>query len=414
MELTIGTALQGSKYVIQEVLSQGDVEVMYKATHTYLDQPVLLRSLSPACQQRDDFGQVKQQFIAEIRSQVKQSTPSSSAAILDCFEEDQLPFVVLQFKPEQFPQHSQTATMPTAVDAVASAAPENISLKDAISLEDAPQTDLVEAFDAAFHASSEPHPVVASVPAMSEPPVDRVSRGNAYEPIVFHPIPSSESAVAAASNGHRQTVDVGVGLFQSSLKRCKTMPLALLAIALIGGCVGVGTGLALRFDAAQSQAGDKPRLSLFNSEQSFPSEGNWPIQDWSTPEPTIEQPFYRTAPSPEYNPATTIPPLPSETVPSLEPDGEEPKPLSEDLGLPQDSMPPITPQPKLPAESAPLPELGTTIDEIPPSSDRLPPISPDNLLPPTTVAPAPVPPPAADSPIVEPPPLKSLPDSSGI
>lgn len=408
MELTIGTALQGNKYVIQEVLRQGDVEVMYRATHTYLDQPVLLRSLSPACQQRDNFEQVKQQFIAEARSQVRQSPPST-AAILDCFEENQLPFVVLQFKPEQFPEqfpeHSQTTTMSASVDARDNAA-DNISLKDA------PQTDLVEAFDAAFHANSQPHSRVANVPEPSEPSADRVSRGNAYEPIVFHPVPSSESAVAAASNGHRRSVSKES---LQSLKRFKAMPLAFLAVALVGGCIGVGTGLALRFDAAQSQAGNKPRLSLFNSEQAFPSEGNWPIQDWSTPEPTIEQPFYRTPPSPEYNPSTTIPPLPGETIPSLEPYGEEPKPLSEDLELPQDTaLPPAISQPKLPADSAPLPELGTTTDEIPPSSDRLPPISPDNLLPPTTVAPAPIPPPAANSPIMEPPPLKSLPDSSGI
>lgn len=412
MELTIGTALQGNKYVIQEVLRQGDVEVMYQATHTYLDQPVLLRSLSPACQQRDNFEQVKQQFIAEVRSQVRQSTSS----ILDCFEENQLPFVVLQFKPEQFPEqfpeHSPTTTMSASVNAsnASNASHARDNAADNISLKDAPQTDLVEAFDAAFLANSQPHPLVANVPEPSEPSADRVSRGNAYEPIVFHPVPSSESAVVAASNGHRRSV--GKESLQS-LKRFKTMPLALLTVALVGGCIGIGTGLALRFDAAQSQAGNKPRLSLFNSEQSFPSEGNWPIQDWSTPEPTIEQPFYRTAPSPEYDPSTTIPPLSGETVPSLEPAREEP--LSEDLELPQDTaLPSVTPQPKLPADLAPLPQLGTTTDEIPPSSDRLPPISPDNLLPPTTVAPAPVPPPAADSPIMEPPPLKSLPDSSGI
>lgn len=402
MELTVGTALQGSKYVIQKVLRQSDIEVMYQAVHTYLDQPVLLRSLNPACQQRDDFAQVKQQFVADVRSQAKQSMPSA-APILDCFEEDELPFVVLQFQPQQFASNhpAEASDSPAALPLPTPPTEEIPSEKNIPARTTNP--DLVQAFDAAFNASAEQHPTDSNLPGNSQPASNGVTRRDTREPIGFQPIPSLDTADATAVNGHSQT-----GSARSSRQRFQKIPIALLAVSLVGGCIGVGTGLALRFDAAQSQAGNKPRLSLFNREQSFPSEGNWPIQERYSPEPAIEQPLYRATPAPDYTPS--IQPLPATPIPPPDSSVENTKPLPEPFALPEDSASsPANPQPKLPVESAPLPEQGAST--VPPT--RLQPISPDNLLPPNAT-PAPLPPPAAHDPVVEPPALKTLPHSSGI
>lgn len=456
MELTVGTTLQGSKYVIQGVLRQSDTEVVYKANHTYLDQPVVLRSLAPALQQRADFAQVKQQFMSEVRSQAKQLA-QSAAAVLDCFEEGGLPFVVLKFQPESAqPEQTQPAQFPSAsIDPAATltvsqsnSSPHNSSLPSAQGVVGAqasqtePQADLIQAFDAACNAVAENGSKNGSQSAMVTSPLissELSSKASPqvrdYEPILFHPVSSlgateawSHHQIASdqvaneqvaneqvtneqVANGRTKAMNIAGS--RSPSRRFAKMPIALLAISLIGGCIGMGTGLALRLDATQSVAGKKPRLSLFNREQSFPAAGSWPIQESYSPQPAIEQPIYRTAPPSEYISPSTIQTLPSTSAPlPLAPPLDE-KPLPESFNLPEDTeFPPVNPDLKLPAESLPLPELGST-DEIPPPVDRLPPISPDNLLPPTTVTPDAAPPPA-DNQTMNPPPLKSLPNSSGI
>jgi len=457
MELTVGTALQGNKYVIQRVLRQSDTEVVYQANHTYLDQPVVLRSLPPITRQRDDFAQVKQQFISEVRSQARQQEQSATP-ILDCFEEGELPFVVLKWQPEVAqpelaqPVQSAAASIEQAASPLVSqsmVSQNSIAQTAAQSTQNtvvatAPQTDLqadlIQTFDAAFNAAAEnssenglPSAKVTS-PLVASDPSPKASRtGRDYEPIIVHPVSNlsaSESwvndqvvtdqaansqvargQITDSQSPNHPTKAMNIAGSQSSSKRSSKMPIALLSIALIGSCIGVGTGLALRLDATQPAVGKKPRLSLFNREQSFPATGNWPIQENYSPQPAIEQPLYRTAPSPEYIPPTTIQTLPStgDALP-LEPPLEE-KALPEFESPGDTALPPTTPDLKLPAESLPLPELGST-NEIPPPIDRLPPISPDNLLPPTTDVPEPVLPPADDQTVN--PPLKSLPNSSGI
>jgi hypothetical protein len=419
MELTVGTTLQGGKYIIQEVLSQSEGEIIYRATHTYLDQPVLLRSLHPTTQQRDNFTEVKQQFITAVRAQVKQPNPGQPA-ILDCFEENNLPFAVLLFQSTSMPS-SPPPPLAAIVSPEAALPTEAVSSQNA-SLKTVPPAHLVSAFEAAWveldeknRPPGQPLPVQDLSPTMSssldsQTTSAQQSRGSQYEPINGHS--HLASVVASPSNGHRQ---VNSSRGRSSSHQHQKLPIALMMVALTGGCIGAGTGLALRLDAAYPEAGKKPRLSLFHREQSFPATGNWPIRERYSPEPTLEQPLYRAIPSPESAPAATIPPLPADPVPLPEPSiaVEKAKPLPQDFELPTDpTVPPVDTTPKLPDQALPLPELETP-GEVSPRVDRLPPISPDNLLPPSPATPAPLPPPADQS-IRVPPPLKSLPAASGI
>ncbi|GAB4366702.1 MAG: hypothetical protein Kow00121_04370 [Elainellaceae cyanobacterium] len=363
MSLTTGSALQGNKYVIEAILNQCELGITYRANHTYLDQSVVLQTLNQAAQQRQDFPQLKQQFMQNVQAASKQP---SSVRVLDGFEEEGLPFVVLQCASEQVPTLSDWLSLPASIEVqnTNTSLQANTTESSAVSLAQEAHTSATSPLQAT---------VIEPVTQADRPLASHASTAQAKMPT---PAPSSRSLY----------------LFSSSSKAKPRLPVALMVVALLGGCTGAGMGFALRLSSASPEGANKPRLTLFNREQSFPSEGRWPIQERPvyTSEPTIEQPLYRT--TPEYVPDASIEPLPLETapfspspLPEIEPYQPEP-----DIST-QNNEPPLKSQPKPPIEPAPLND--PLLDETTPSIDTLPPLAPASPISPSApLIPTPLPP----------------------
>ncbi|NJR65851.1 MAG: hypothetical protein HC772_11900 [Leptolyngbyaceae cyanobacterium CRU_2_3] len=100
MTLTAGTTLQNNKYLIQAVLNQSDFGITYQAKHALLEQSIILQTFNQVVQRRGDFAELRRQFLTSVRSL---SQRPDVLRVLDCFEEQGLPYVVLQAMPEQTP-----------------------------------------------------------------------------------------------------------------------------------------------------------------------------------------------------------------------------------------------------------------------------------------------------------------------
>lgn len=407
MELMAGTTLQGNKYVVQEILNQTEQEITCKATHTYLDQMVILQTFNPALQQQTNFPQLKQQFIAGVRSIAKQTT-RLPLQVLDYFEEDGLPFVVLPFvdlpSPPDVPKLNDWLAQPASTALTSTTIPETTgeSSTETPSLLPAPTAVAVAPSaesSAVASTAVDDRLMVGTSESSFATSLSQPDRSRTYEPIIFQPTPRLDGPGLTQAVDTRETE---APLGRSSQKRLKSkFPVMLMVIAVTSGLVGVGTGLALRFASTPQNNGAKPRLSFFQRQQSFPGEGNWPVQEmpiYTPSEPTIEQPLYRAAPPGDYGDPTAIPSPPIDSVPYVEPSPEELTPLPE-YTEPADSLeaPPLKTEPKQPPELAPLPESAPVIPEytLPPESTEPPPLITDPPAPlpidPNSVNPSPKP-----------------------
>ncbi len=98
MNLTTGTSLQNGKYILNATLGQGGFGITYRATHTYLGQPVVIKTLNYSWRYHTDFKKFGQEFIAEARRVTKCQHPNI-VKVLDFFEENNLPFIVMEYIP---------------------------------------------------------------------------------------------------------------------------------------------------------------------------------------------------------------------------------------------------------------------------------------------------------------------------
>jgi len=96
MNLTVGAMLQGGKYVLNHVLSQGKLGITFKATQVHLNQSVVIRTFRPNPQIPIDLAQLKQRFTEDVRHLAHCQHPGL-ARVLDCFEESGMPFVVMDY-----------------------------------------------------------------------------------------------------------------------------------------------------------------------------------------------------------------------------------------------------------------------------------------------------------------------------
>lgn len=100
MKLTVGGTLQEGKYILDAVLGQGGFGVTYKATHTYLHQPVVIKTLNDSFDHQADFELLRQRFIEEARRLARFQHPHI-VRVSDFFEEQGLPFIVMDYIPGQ-------------------------------------------------------------------------------------------------------------------------------------------------------------------------------------------------------------------------------------------------------------------------------------------------------------------------
>ncbi|MGA7934920.1 MAG: serine/threonine-protein kinase [Kovacikia sp.] len=96
MNLTVGTVLQNGKYLLSDVLGQGQLCTTLQATQAYLNQTVVLKTLNPDVQNQTDIAPLKQRFIEEARRFAQCQHPGL-VRVVDLFIEAWLPFVVMDY-----------------------------------------------------------------------------------------------------------------------------------------------------------------------------------------------------------------------------------------------------------------------------------------------------------------------------
>ena len=98
MTLTVGEVLQNGRYTLDAVLSQGGFGITYRATHTYLNQTVVIKTLNENLHNQANFNQLQQRFIGEARRLAKFQHPHI-VRVSDFFAESGLPFIVMDYIP---------------------------------------------------------------------------------------------------------------------------------------------------------------------------------------------------------------------------------------------------------------------------------------------------------------------------
>ena len=409
MTLTTGATLQSSKYVIQARLHQSDFGATYEATHALLDQPVILQTLNPVVQKRPDFADLRQQFMQAVRSLSRQETAQGTARVLDYFEEEGMPFVVLQqpIAGQTLPKLNDWLTLPPeplpekSVGKPKSVAPAAL-VEQSISSQpqsSAPQFSTPQpsaklgagAAAAKGAIGSEVLPVV-SAPDIAVPEASPIQASPVQtSPVQTSPAQTSQVTVSVAPSAPKafkailskglpvlpklSTSANSTGFKSSELAPKRKLPVGLLITALAGLGLGAGGGLALRYQPAQTNQVDQTSQTspnapssasgfssnLFSNEQTFPSQSDWPIEEDPTlfpAAPRLEEPVYRSTPVPDYYSAPSTQPLyrnpasqPAAPPPSYSSYDSKPTPE-----LPPDAASPVSPLPKPSDLNVPAPK----------------------------------------------------------
>jgi serine/threonine protein kinase len=96
MNLAAGAVLQSGKYIVQSISSQGG-DPVYQSLHAGLDQTVILQTLSEEASANPER---QQQFLSAAKQLAHCSHPHL-VRLLDVFQEDTMPFAVLEWVPGQ-------------------------------------------------------------------------------------------------------------------------------------------------------------------------------------------------------------------------------------------------------------------------------------------------------------------------
>ncbi|NJR68937.1 MAG: serine/threonine protein kinase [Synechococcales cyanobacterium CRU_2_2] len=112
----VGQTLQDGKYTLDSVLGEGGFGITFRATHQYLGQTVVIKTLNRAIQQSPQFDQLRQQFQDEAR-RLALCTHPHIVRVSDFFTQRSpdsvltLPFMVMDYIPGKsledvvFPDH---------------------------------------------------------------------------------------------------------------------------------------------------------------------------------------------------------------------------------------------------------------------------------------------------------------------
>jgi serine/threonine protein kinase len=98
MNTLVGKTLQGGKYTLEQQLGQGGFGITFKATHHYLGQTVVIKTLNPLIQNHPQFDKIKQQFQHEGRRLALCVHPNI-VRVNDFFIEDETPYLVMDYVP---------------------------------------------------------------------------------------------------------------------------------------------------------------------------------------------------------------------------------------------------------------------------------------------------------------------------
>lgn len=115
MNLTQEIVLQNGKYRLGAVLDRAELGVTYQATHHLTNQTVVIKTLHPKFRNSVDFPQIKQQFLA-IAKGLSQCHHPNIVRVLDLFEEQGLPYMVMNYIPGQTLEQALQSSPKLSVD----------------------------------------------------------------------------------------------------------------------------------------------------------------------------------------------------------------------------------------------------------------------------------------------------------
>ncbi|WP_089093927.1 serine/threonine-protein kinase [Nodularia sp. NIES-3585] len=91
-----GTTLQGGKYTLIQEIGRGGFGITFKATHNYLGQEVVMKTINEKLRQHSDFAKFERQFQDEARRLATCVHPHI-VRVSDFFVEDGLPYMVMEY-----------------------------------------------------------------------------------------------------------------------------------------------------------------------------------------------------------------------------------------------------------------------------------------------------------------------------
>ncbi len=98
MNSLVGQTLQAGKYSLEQELGRGGFGVTFKATHHYLGQPVVIKTLNESLRLHPDFDRFQRQFQDEARRLALCSHPNI-VRVSDFFIEAGGPYMVMDYVP---------------------------------------------------------------------------------------------------------------------------------------------------------------------------------------------------------------------------------------------------------------------------------------------------------------------------
>ncbi|AUT03046.1 serine/threonine protein kinase [Nostoc sp. CENA543] len=93
-----GKILQGGKYTLIQEIGRGGFGITFKATHHYLEQEVVMKTINEKLRKHPDFAKFEQQFLDEARRLATCIHPNI-VRVSDFFVEDDLPYMVMEYIP---------------------------------------------------------------------------------------------------------------------------------------------------------------------------------------------------------------------------------------------------------------------------------------------------------------------------
>jgi eukaryotic-like serine/threonine-protein kinase len=96
--VAVGTTLQGGKYSIDREIGRGGFGITFKATHHFLHQEVVIKTLNEKLRQHPDFVKFEGQFQDEARRLATCVHPNI-VRVSDFFLEEGLPYMVMEYIP---------------------------------------------------------------------------------------------------------------------------------------------------------------------------------------------------------------------------------------------------------------------------------------------------------------------------
>lgn len=95
-----GKTLQRGKYTLEQEIGRGGFGITYRATHHYLGQPVVIKTLNETLRQAPQFTKFYRQFQDEAKRLATCVHPNI-VRVSDFFNEDGLPYMVMDYIPGQ-------------------------------------------------------------------------------------------------------------------------------------------------------------------------------------------------------------------------------------------------------------------------------------------------------------------------